>query len=214
MTDTDNSKARTLLNAVERMLDTPDEIAGVVERMRREGGGDLGTTATRIVSHYSNRCALMGGIAGMPGLFPGLGPVIAIAGTALAEMVALLKLEVEMCLALAHAYGYDIRETRERQLAFLLAAVRTREVSTGRNVLLDIGAVSLTAATNYTPRQLEKLLLKVLGITGLIVGFRNLPRLAAHALPLVGVGIGAGLNKVLTARVGKRAIAWYSGRQR
>lgn len=214
MTTDESTKARTLINAVERMLEQPEKIDGLVRRYRDETGGELARVAQRIISHYSNQSALAGGIGGLTGLIPGVGTVIAIAGTTLAEMAYVLKLEVEMCLGLACAYGHDIRDPRERQLALLLAAVHTREVATGRDALIDLGDIALTAAVNYTPREIEKLTLKILGFSGVIYALRSLPRAAAHALPIIGIGINAGFNKVLTARVGKRATAWYALRER
>ncbi len=212
MTTEETTKARTLLNAVERMLDEPERMERLVRRYRDETGGEPARVGQRVISHYSNHSALAGGVGGLAGLIPGAGTVIAIVGTTLAEMAIVLKLEVEMCLALACAHGHDIRDPRERQLALLLAAVHTREIATGRDALVDLGDIALTATVNYTPRELEKLTVKILGFSGVLYALRNLPRAAAHALPIIGIGISAGFNKVLTARVGKRAASWYASR--
>jgi hypothetical protein len=118
-----------------------------------------------------------------------------------------------MCLALSYAHGFDIRERRERQLALLLAAVHTSEVATGRNVLLDIGDISLTALSNYGTRELEKLLLRVSTAIAIALMVKSVPKTLLKAIPFVGIGIGAGFNKVLTTKVGRAAEQWLAWRR-
>lgn len=201
------SPSHRLLHAVERMVDEPDGIIRVVESYRRESPS-LDRLCERVVSHYSNRSALVGGLSALPGLVPGVGTLAVTLGTTVAEMAVVLGLEVEMCMALAHAHGFDIRERRERALALVLAAVHTSEVESGRNVLLDICGVSWTAVVNYAPRELEKLALQVVGWMLVAYAAETVAKGLLRSLPFVGIGVGAGLNKVLTRRVGRRARMW------
>jgi hypothetical protein len=196
------------------MIDSPDAIGQLVHRLGLESGPSFERLCARIVSHYGNRSALAGGVSALPGLVPGLGTVTVLLGTTLLEMAAVLKLEVEMCMALSRAHGFDIHDRRERQLALLLAAVQTHEVESGRNVLLDIGVVSTTAVWNYTPRELEKVMLKVFSALALVWASKYVTKGILHAVPFVGVGIGAGVNKVLTTRVGRSAQAALTWRVR
>ncbi len=202
-----------LLNAVERMVAPSREISDVVESYRRTTSPGTANLSERIISHYSNRTALAGGVSSLPGLVPGVGTIAVVLGSTLAEMAVVLKLEVEMCLALAHAHGFDIDDRRERQLALLLAAVHTHEVESGRNVLLDMGEVTLTAVSNYTPRELQKLLLRVSSAIAINYATKYVTKGVLKAIPLVGIGIGAGFNKVLTTKVGRKAREWFAWRR-
>jgi uncharacterized protein (DUF697 family) len=205
------AESHKLIDAVERMIAPTCEIAAIVDGYRAESS-DVERLCDRLISHYSNRSALAGGASCLPGMIPGVGTIAVMLGTSLADMAMVLKLEVEMCLALSYAYGFDIRERRERQLAFLLAAVQTQEVESGRNVLLDVGGVSWTAVTHYTPRELEKLLLHVVGLVGIGYASKYVTKGVLRAVPFVGIVVGAGLNKTLTERVGKRARTWLRSR--
>ena len=117
----------------------------------------------------------------------------------LADMVLLLKLEVELGLALATIHGFDVRIPEERQLVFLAAALHTAEVSRDRSCLSNTLEVSASAIWNYTPRRAGKLLATV----ATALAANALVRGAARALPLIGIAVGASLNKVLTANVGR-----------
>ena len=55
---------------------------------------------------------------------------------------------------------------------------------------------------NYAPRQVSKVLLIVLGRLALV----NAGKSMLKALPLVGVAIGSGMNKVLTMRIGAQCV--------
>lgn len=193
--------AERILSAVERITDTPQGILELVGKLRKESA-DTAVLVERIVSHYSNRSAIAGGATALPALLPGIGTAAYLATGPLADMVLLLKFEVEMSCALAAAHGFDITRPEERQLAFLLAAVKTSDESLGRSVLADVGEVGWTAIWNYAPRRVVKLLVEILALIAVAV---LAERLLLKAIPLVGIAVGAGMNKVLTSRVGKRA---------
>jgi len=212
MSEPHQSSSHNLLTSVERMLAPSREIRDVVESYRRTTPPDVAQLSERLISHYSNRSALAGGVSSLPALVPGVGTLTVAFGTTLAEMAVVLKLEVELCLALAHAHGFDIDDRRERQLALLLAAVHTHEVESGRNVLLDVGEVTLTAVANYTPRELQKLLLRISSAIGINYATKYLTKGVLKAIPIVGVGVGAGFNKFVTTKVGRRAREWFAWR--
>jgi hypothetical protein len=189
------------LSAVERLLRSNEEIHDIVWEERQKGPG----ASERIVSRFSNQSAVAGALAGAPSLVPGWG-LLGAAGMMMVEMTYVMKFEVEMCLALAAHHGLDIRRRENRQLAFLLAAVGTSEEMTGRDPLLDLGASSLEAVWNYSPREISKLVLHVFGVVALVQASQSVGKGLLRAIPVVGVGVGAGVNKVLTRRVGLRAI--------
>jgi hypothetical protein len=122
-----------------------------------------------------------------------------VAGT-LAELAYVLKCEVELCLSIAHVYGFDIEEKKERQLAFFLAAVSTYD-SDGKNFLADVIRAEGVAIWNYSPRVLGRMLVKAMTALALSYLGRGLTRM----IPVLGIVIGSSMNKVLTQRVGDRA---------
>ncbi len=78
-------------------------------------------------------------------------------------------------------------------------------METGRNVLLDIGEVTASAAITYTPRQVGKSLLQVLGLLAAIRASQAVGRSVLRVVPFVGIAVGPGVNKALTHRVGVAA---------
>jgi EcsC protein family len=219
----DEAKARErgqrLLGAVERLIaddgvlrDLADECAARA-RSRSPVAAEVPDTrrelaAREIVRTFSNRAALVGALSGLPALLPGLGLLaVGLTGT-LAEVAFLLKLEVEMCLALAHVHGFDIRDRRERQLAFLLASVGTQEAA-GRSVVADLVRAEQLAIWNYGPRVVGRMILEGFAVLALGSFWKRLFK----AVPVLGAAAGSGLNKVLTTRVGRRAMVELRARR-
>ncbi len=207
----DTERGRKLLSAVERIIDDSENIIAVVDRhaehARSEQPGidqdvlrDL--IADKLVKHYSTSSAISGGATALPAIFPGAGSIIALTGGTLLDVAFVLKFEVEMALALCWNYGFDIREERERELAFLLASVLTHDESTGESFLNDVMRAEGQALWNYAPRQVPKLIVQVLAR----IALRQAAKGLARALPFVGVAIGAGLNKALTTKTGKQMV--------
>lgn len=193
-----------LLSAVEHLLADNHTILAEVEGFRADTCCDRDAMSRRLVRAYSNRSALAGAAAAAPAIFPGVGTWTSL-GAVLVEMTYVLKTETEMCLALCAAYNFDIRLREHRQIAMLLAAVGTHEVSVGRNPLLDFGEITMEAVLTYTPRELSKVLLKVFSAIAVHHVTQGTARRLVRLAPLIGVGIGAGVNKVMTARVGRAA---------
>lgn len=203
-------QGRELLTAVERILDDTAGLVALADRYLEEarrtspaGGPEIREAAAQAaISRFSNLSAVAGGAAALPGLFPGVGTLVALTGGALADMGLMLKFEVEMALVLTHLHGFDIAQPEERQLAFLLASVGTYDAKSGGNFLVDVAKAEGVAVWNYAPRQVSKLLLAVLAKIALLQLSKGLVR----ALPVVGVVVGSAVNKVLTRRVGARCL--------
>jgi hypothetical protein len=191
----DDGTIRDVANACDARARARAPVASEVPQTRRD------LAAQEIVRTFSNRAAVVGALSGAPSLLPGLGLLAVGLGGTLVEVAYLLKAEVEMCLALAHVHGFDIRDRRERQLAFLLAAVGTQEAA-GRSVVADLVRTEQLAIWNYGPRVLGRLVLEGFAVLAISSLWRGLLK----AVPLLGVAMGSGLNKALTSRVGRQAI--------
>jgi uncharacterized protein (DUF697 family) len=209
--DEQDARGERLLTAVERLVNGYDSLIAEVEALSAEAfpGREPSDVARRsvvareLIARYSNKSAMAGGVAAAPAIVPGGGTLIAMTGGSLADMTLVLKFEVELALCLTHLYGHDIRDERERWLAYLLATVTTYEAKSGRNYFADVLDVQLEALRKYTPRQLSKLLVSALGKIAVLRMSRGL---LGRALPLVGIGISAAANKVLTTTVGWRCV--------
>lgn len=205
-----------LLSAVERLLaETGSLVALSNDCMRRAKGKKLGdeakTTAeaaAEVVRHFSNLSAISGGATALPAMLPGIGTAVALTGGALTDVAFLLKFEVEMALVLTHLHGFDIRDEKERELAFLMASVSTYEAQGGRNFFVDIAEAQGVALANYAPREVSKVLL----VTLAKLATSGVGKGLARAVPLLGIAVGASFNKVLTRRVGQRCIVELSER--
>ncbi len=208
-TASDTSQGEKLLSAVERILaDTASIMAmadGCRERAKSSGGDEASIrarAARMLVSEYSTRTAVSGGLSALPGIVPGIGTLVAVAGGALADVGFLLKFEVEMALALSHLYEYDIRNETERQRAFLLASVSMYDAKSGENFMMDVARAETVALWTYAPREVSKLLLTVLTRLAL----RSVTKGVLRAVPFVGIAVSSGMNKVLTTHVGERCV--------
>jgi hypothetical protein len=208
----DQEQGRKLLTAVERILADTDSLIALStlqqEKARLKGLPDEDATrdaaALEVVRHFSNRSAISGGLAALPGIVPGAGTLVAALGGTLADMCFMLKFEVEMALVLSHLYGYDITHEHERQLAFLLASVSTYDAKRerDRSTVADLAETQGIAFWKYAPREASKMLVGVMTKIALLSVSKGLLR----ALPLVGIAVGSSMNKVLTNRVGERCM--------
>lgn len=213
MSETAEARGKQLLTAVERLVASNDAIREMVlvadaraKARATEATKSKDTlrelTAKELIRAYSNRAAIAGGATAAPALIPGLGSLAAgVAGT-FAELAYLLKTEVELCLAMSHLYGFDIDTPKERQLAFLLASVGTYDAG-GRNFFADIVKAEGVAIWNYGPRTVGKYLLKAMTALALAYVWRGFVKM----VPILGIVIGSGVNKLLTQRVGERVLA-------
>lgn len=206
----DDEQGRKLLTAVERIVGSSAAIKATVEGVQAtlkstqpelKGPELRSAVAAELVKHYSNRAAIAGGASALPGLIPGWGSIVAAVGGTFAELTLLLKWEVEMALALSHLHGFDIEQPSERQLAFLMASVGTYDAG-GKNFFADIARLEGTAIWNYAPRRIARFVAQALAALAAMYIWRGFFK----AIPVLGIGIGAVTNKVLTQKVGDRCV--------
>jgi uncharacterized protein (DUF697 family) len=197
------ARGEQVLSAVERIVDDVDDLIAQVETLKStfpQGDDDaqLEAISGQLIADYSTRSAIAGGLTSLPALLPGGGTVVAIVGGALVDMTFMLKHDVEMILCLSYLHGFDIRDDKERWLAYVLAGIRTHNVQTRRNYLADLVDVQLDALPKYTPREMFKLASTVIGRLALL----SLSRSFVRALPLIGIAVSASTNKFMTTSVG------------
>jgi hypothetical protein len=207
MTRDYDSQGQKLLSAVERLLEDPEDLISRVELMKRGAGlpphpspQERQVVATRLITRYSNRSAATGALSALPAILPGAGMIVAAVGGTLVDIAMMFKYEMEMALCLAHLHGFNISRLEERRLVFLLTSLNIGEIEGGDNFLKDVVAVEAEALWLYTPRQVTKLLITLLGKLAVRAMSRNLTRM----LPLIGVVTCGTMNKVFTTEVGRK----------
>jgi uncharacterized protein (DUF697 family) len=198
-----SGRGERLLTATERLVSDPQELIGYVEALKatqrsKQPSECRRTLAERIIGSYSSRSALAGALTAAPAILPGLGSTAAVVAGSVVDMTLMLKHEVEMILCLTYLYGHDIRLERERWIAYVLAGVRTYEAQGGRPLLIDMLDIELDVLPKYSPRQLAKIAVMVLGKASLL----SASRVMVKAVPFVGIAVSASANKLLTAGVG------------
>lgn len=208
------NNAKRVISAVEMLIDSPESLYRRGWEQKQTHNGNIDAACQAIIAQQSNLSAIVGAITAAPAIIPGPGTAMAALGGMLGEVILLLKLETELCMLLSSAHGFDVRLPHERQLAMLLASIGTFQSQHGDDVLLALGITSAEAIWNYAPREVSKLLLRVVGRVLVVGAARNGAKALLLAAPFVGMGVGAGMNKVLTARVGKRAHAALTMRAR
>ena len=109
-----------------------------------------------------------------------------------------LKFELEMTLALSHLAGFNIDDQRERKIDFLLVCTSLEEAydydkEPSLKDIIDL------AMSEFSTRELSKTLAKTLARVIVMMSCKRLTRY----IPLVGIVIGASVNKVLSARTGR-----------
>ncbi|MEO5356432.1 MAG: hypothetical protein H7844_03930 [Nitrospirae bacterium YQR-1] len=125
-----------LFKTVRSAIMRPESAKKIVKKYRDTydcyGGSDSElkaniAVADKIVRKYSNLAALIGSVTALPSITPGIGTVIAITGGMAVDVVTAMKLQVDMCLCLCEAFGFDASTEEALNLSFLLAAAGTLE---------------------------------------------------------------------------------------
>lgn len=162
--------------------------------------------AEKILARYAKLSGGVGATSGLAAFVPGVGTAIGAIGGATADAAACMKLQVDMCICLAAAFGYDVADEDARHLSFLIAATGSLEkagVQWGSQVASKAGVRLLRQYLRGAVLQAIKEFFKKLGIV-----FTR--KAIEKALPFgIGVVIGGTANYALTKYVGAQAVKWF-----
>lgn len=203
------AKAEKVFHAVERLIDSDDKLIAICKKMRRavliESDDDelddkalYMKTGQKIVSHYSDMTCLTGGVSALPAVIPGVGNLATFVGGNLLDVVLMLKYEVEMSLCLCYLAGFDLSDERNRHLAYTVACVTSYDILSGKSKTVDGLAIVESAFWDYSLRQLSKYIITIISKIVCL----NVSKGLFRAIPVVGVIVGASVNKVMTKRTG------------
>ena len=202
--------AEKVLHAVNKIIDSNDKIRAVYKKLKLKAlikmdddeEEDEKTVfmqiGKQIITHYSDRASISGGLSGLPSMIPGFGMVISLVGSSAVDIVLMLKFEIEMALCLCLLAGFDIDDERSRLLAYTLATASSKDILSNEEKALPSLSVVRSAFWDYSVRQLSKHIIKNIARI-LVFGFS---KGLTNAIPFVGIAVGASFNKVMTKRTG------------
>lgn len=204
-----------LLKAVQAIAISPAEAKKIGERYEKQSRKKYPNdsdwqhqerVADAIISRYSKYAAMVGGASALPSTIPGLGTAISMTGGTVADMTVSMKLQVDMCMCIAAAFGYDVETQDAQYLTFLIASggvIEKAGVSGGVNFASKAGVRLLRQYLVGATLQAVKATFRRAGIV-----FTK--KALEKALPFgVGVAAGGGGNYVLTRYVGNQAKQWF-----
>lgn len=203
-----------LLKMVEAISISPADAQGLVNSYRKKlRGRDLSelemseAIADKIISRYSKMAGAVGGSTGLVGLVPGLGTAVAATGGAIADAAASMKLQVDMCMCMAAAYGHDLNSEDARHLAFLVAAGGALEKAGEKAAVQIASKAGVKMLRQYLRGAVLQAIKEMFKKLGIVFTRKALEK----ALPFgVGVVIGGSFNYALTRYVGKTAKEFFT----
>ncbi len=201
-----------IYTAVEKIAISPEDARAVVQGYFNQIPSNVNKDTSRkmvaekIIDRYAYLSATSGGVTSLTGIIPGLGTVASIIGGGTADVITTMKLQVDMTMCLATAYGYDITNEDAKHLTFLIAGAGAFEQITntmGGNfaskTALKITDIYLKGATLEAVKQF----FKAIGINFTKAAFKK-------ALPFgIGLVISSSTNYALTKYVGNKALDWF-----
>lgn len=210
-----NVEGDRLLKAVEAIAINPEDAKDLVrkyERKIRKNHPNSSETAQqemvadKIIERYAYLSAVSGGVTALAGVVPGVGTAVAMLGGTAADVVVTIKLQVDMSMCIAEAFGYDLNNEDARHLSFLIAAGGTLE-QTGAKLATDIGS---KAGVNMLRQYLRGAVLVAVREFFRRLGIVFTRKALEKALPFgIGVGVGSSANYILTKYVGRVAKNWF-----
>jgi hypothetical protein len=189
-------------------------IKSQVREMKREydlaQGGKPGRyisygVSSKLIKQASLKTAAFGGLVSVPATIPGVG----LAGTLLAgitaDLVYLVRTQIELCYAISIAYDVQMDEEELKAVSLaLLGFSGSAEAAKGIAVRTLRGVVDeMTAAY----------LRKGIPDSAVDVSARLIPRFAGKAyrlIPFLGIPISASLNIASTMMIGNQARKYFS----
>lgn len=213
--EVDLSDGGSLLKAVEVVVADPEKIKKealqILEKVRKsnsslEDADARRVAADKIISKYSYYSAFSGGLTALAGVIPGLGTAVSVTGGATADLVASIKFQVEMTMAIATIYDYDIGVEENKKICFLVAGLG----AIGQAAKEGGKQVGSKAFVKMTQQYLQKGALVAVKEVFKRIGISFTKKAMIKAIPFgVGVVVGSTVNKGLALYVGSKAIDFF-----
>jgi len=208
---TDNGWLSKLLMLTGKSLPT---IQADVWEMKREydltHGGRPGRyvsygVSSKLISRAAMKTGAFGGLVSVPAAIPGVGLVGTLLAGITADLIYLVRTQIELCYAISIAYNVQMDEEELKAVSLaLLGFSGSAEAAKGVAVRTLRGVVDeMTAA--YIRRGIPD--------SAVDVSAKLLPKFAGKAyrlIPFLGIPISASLNIASTMMVGNQARKYFS----
>lgn len=219
MTEQKNVDGERLLAAVERIAITEKDARALVASMRAKVGKQrqgesqsdyesrtAEAVASRLVGRYSRIAATSGGLTALPGVVPFLGTPFAVGG-AFGDALFCMKLQIDMAMCLAVAFGHDLSKEETRHLAFIIGTGGALEHAGEKVATQFASKAAVRVVRQYLKGAALQAIKELFKKLGVVFTRKALER----GVPFgVGVVLGAGGNYALTRYVGKTAQDWFT----
>lgn len=213
--DVDGEK---LLHAIERIAISPKDAKALVASMRRQAGAQRESetqeqyhrrvaedVAGRIITRYSRIAATSGGVTALPGIVPFFGTPFAVGG-ALGDAAFCMKLQIDMSMCIAEAFGHDLAGEEARHLAFIIGTGGALEHAGEKVATSFASKAAVRVVRQYLKGAALQAIKQMFKKLGIVFTRKALER----GVPFgIGVLLGAGGNYALTKYVGNTALSWF-----
>lgn len=216
MTDhnTSSDDGSRLLKAVQAIAISPKDARALVDGYREQlkplkldVHAERNALADRIITRYSKLAATSGVTTGLIGAVPGLGTAAAILVGGGTDIAVSLKLQVDMCMCLADAYGHDLNAADAQHLAFIVAAGGALEQA-GTKAGVELGTrAGVRLVRQYLKGAVLEFLKQLFKKLGLVFTRKALEK----AIPFgIGALVGGSANYAMTKYVGEKAREFFT----
>lgn len=158
-----------------------------------------------LIKRSAIRAGILGGITSSPAILPGIGTVGTLLIGLTADLVYLLKIQTELCYAIAMAYETSMDE-EELQTVILALIGFTGTTEAAKGVASSVLRHSIDSAVH---RYLQIGFSRAAATLGRKLGLK-IGKGAARVLPFVGIPIGSSMNIASTMLVGNQARRYFN----
>ncbi len=159
----------------------------------------------KLIKRSIIKVGAIGGLTSIPGIIPGIGSVVGLTVALTADIMHLVRTQIELCCSIA--FAYDIETNEETLTAMALAIIG---FSGNRDAFKNISASILReiidqSVSRYLQIGIEKAATSLFNKLGIKISSR-----ITKILPILGIPIGAAINIASTKNIGNYAKKYFS----
>ncbi|MGJ0303607.1 EcsC family protein [Aliarcobacter cryaerophilus] len=207
---------QNILNAITTILSNPENIKNealsILERYQREHKNKnrkeiIYMASQKIISNYSNYTGCLGAATSVTSIIPGIGTTTSLTIGTSADIVATIKYQIEMTMALATIYGHNILDEEVKKLCLILFLANSISNKAEKKLKQISTKVLVNLIQQYLKGPILIIIKKILQRIGIVFTKKAL----AKSIPFgVGIIIGFSVNKVFTIYFGKQVCDYFN----
>ena len=188
---------RVLELAIDGYGKLPGAKASAARQLQRSGGASDAAIESLIDFHVR--------LASAQGFVTNLGGVAILPVAIPANLTGVAVVQVRMVAAIAHLRGYDLNDNRVRTALVMCLLGGEQVVKLIKEGKLPTSPMAVATAPVFDPDLDRRVAEEVVTDLAGRIGGKNLALVMTKRIPLVGGGIGAVMDGVATAQIGKYA---------